>query len=287
MIQAAGRRLFDALESRLADLALQRPRPALSAAAALGSVRNRLSRRWPSPEQVRTLFPALAPREAARVAWRIGALEARNRLLAEGIRRTGVAPFRPLVRTPPGSFLGLRPPLLLGTFHMGAMNVLGPALERLQGPVLVLRQSRLSPAGSAVEVVTTGGDDQSRAAAFQRALTHLEARGFVVSALDVTSGPGLGAPCLGRNFELARGPFALARLTGARIVPLAARWCRSEVEVAAGEALAPAPASESALAAAAAHWLEIYLLESPCELSLGLLRALLGSAGLRPPARGS
>lgn len=262
------RRLFDGLEGQLTGLALRHSVPALSLAGALGSIRNRLSRRWPDPEQVRILFPALPPSEAARVAWKIAALEARNRLLVECIRRGAL----PSVEVPE-AFATLRPPLLLGTFHIGAIHALGPALGKLSGPVLALRQGRLYEPGPTVEVVSTEGDEQTRAAVFLRALTHLRAGGFVVTALDVIPGPRLATSCLGRTLELARGPFALARLAGVPIVPLVARWQRGGVQVAVGEALTSS--EETGLAAAAALWLESYLLESPGELGLGLLRSLL------------
>lgn len=260
------RRVFDGLESRLTGLAVRHPRAAFSIAGALGSLRNRLSRRWPEPEQVRALFPALSRPEAARVAWRIAALEARNRLLVQCIRQGA----RPPVEVPE-AFAALRPPLLLGTFHVGAVHALGPALERLPGPVLALRQGRLYT--GALEVMSTEGGEQSRAAVVLRAGSHLRAGGFVVLALDVVPGSGLAVSCLGRKLELARGPFALARLAGVPIVPLAARWRQERVEVRTGEALAPA--GEAEMAASAARWLESYLLESPAELGLGLLRSLL------------
>lgn len=284
----------------MAPLAAWHPRLALSGASALGSLRNRLSRRWPSPDQVRSLFPQLETGAASRVAWSIGALEARNRLLVDGIRRKGLGPVRPLVRTS-AAFAALRPPLVLGFFHVGAVQALGAAIERLPGPVLVLRMGLLHTPLPPVEAVSTEGDDQRRAAAFQRALVHLDGGGFVVLALDLAPYPGLRAPCLGRTLELARGAFALARLTGAPLRPLVARWRRSTVEITVGEVLGEAlagdlasgpEARESDLAAAAARWLERYLLESPAELGLGLLRALLDgetskvASGLTPQTAG-
>jgi hypothetical protein len=273
------RRAFDALERGLTPLAPRHPRLAFPAAGALGSLRNRLSRRWPSPEQVQTLFPHLDRRSAARVAWSIGGFEARNRLLITRRHRAGLERMRPLVRTP-GELPALRPPLILGFFHVGATHALGAAIERLPGPVLLLRQGSPYVPGPPVRLETTEGDGQRRAAAFQRALVHLSRGGFVVTALDVVPGPGLRVPCLGRAIELARGPFAMARLAGAPLLPLAARWRRGGVEVEVGEALAAAPGSgpeawEGALAAGAARWLERYLLASPAEIGLGLLRALL------------
>jgi hypothetical protein len=280
------RRAFDALESGLVPLAPRHPGLAFSAAAALGSLRNRLSRRWPSTEQVQSLFPQLEPRAAARVAWSLGALEARNRLLVDSIRRAGLDPVRQLVRPSSEAFAALRPPLILGTFHVGAFQALGAAVERLPGPVLVMRLGSLYVPTPPVEVASTEGDDQRRAASFQRALNHLAGGGFVVLALDLPPSPGLRIPCLGRTLELARGPFSLARLTGAPLVLLVARWRRSGVEVEVGETLARGletdpEAMEGALAASVAGWLERYLLESPAELGLGLLRDLLGCSTTR------
>jgi hypothetical protein len=311
-----GRGVFDLLERGLETVtarAGRRPGPAsFGAAAALGRWRNRLSRRWPSPEQVRMLFPHLDKGEAEDVAWAIGALAARNRLLVACLRRHGLAPVRKLVRTPEG-FSALRPPLILGTFHVGALHALGAALERLPGPVLALRQGPLYRPRPPLEIATTAGDEQGRAAAFQRAVAHLRSGGFVAQALDLPAGPGLRVSCLGRELELGRGPFALARITGAPLVPLVARWRGGAVEVRVGEALAPAspaarctgweqdfagtgappddserpresPAAnsirwEGTLATAAAGWLERYVRETPEELGLGLLRSLLAARG--------
>ncbi|HKI00544.1 MAG TPA: hypothetical protein VKK31_01055 [Thermoanaerobaculia bacterium] len=276
----AARRTFDALERGLEPLAMRHPSLALAGADALGRLRNRLSRRWPSPQQIGILFPHLDRRAAARVAWSLGALEARNRLLVACIERAGLEPVRPMVRTPPDAFAALRPPLVLGTFHVGAVQALGAVIERLPGPVLILRQGLLYEPCPPVEIASTEGDDQHRAASFRRALAHLDNGGFVVLALDVVQGAGLQVACLGRTLELARGPFALARLAGAPLVPIVARWRQGGVEAEAGEALAVdttlGPAAwEGALAASAGGWLERYLLESPSELGLGLLRILL------------
>ncbi|HEY9420211.1 MAG TPA: hypothetical protein VIW92_02265, partial [Thermoanaerobaculia bacterium] len=228
--------------------------------------------RWPSQEQVQSLFPHLERDAAARVAWSIGGLEARNRLLVACILREGLEPVRPLVRAP--VFDGLRPPLILGTFHVGAVHALGPALEHLPGPVLALRHGPMYTPRPPVEIETTEGDDQRRAVAFQRMLDSLKGSGFVVTALDVAPGASLRVPCLGHTLTLARGPFALARITGAPMVLLAARWQGGEVEVETGPPLGPMD-SEAGLAEAAASWLERYLLASPAETGLSLVRNLL------------
>jgi hypothetical protein len=165
------------LESGLAPLVPALPRLAFSGAGRIGELRNRLSRRWPSPEQVQALFPGLNRGAAARVAWRIGGLEARNRLLTGCIRCRGLDPVRPLIRTPEG-FGALRPPLVLGFFHTGAVQALSAAVERLPGPVLVLRQGTIHTPRPPVRIESTEGDDQRRAASFRRALDHLAEGGF-------------------------------------------------------------------------------------------------------------
>jgi hypothetical protein len=283
---------FDLLERRLMPLAMRRPRPAYAAAAALGSLRNRLSRRWPSPEQVAALFPRLSPAAARRVAWSIGGDEARNRLLIETIRRSGPAGVRPLLGPSADALSRLRPPHILGMFHVGAIQSLNVAVERLPGPVLVLRQGALYRPAPPVEIESTDGDSQRRASSFRRALVHLKSGGFVVLAFDVVQGASFGVSCLGRELELARGPFALARLTGAPLRPLTASWRKGRLAVTLGETLAAAPAVasdpeewERALAASAGGWLERYLRAAPADLTLGLLRILL-AGGITPESGG-
>ncbi|HEV7507991.1 MAG TPA: hypothetical protein VGS07_24115 [Thermoanaerobaculia bacterium] len=273
------RRSFDALENGLASLAPLQPGLAFAAASALGSLRNRLSRRWPSPEQVRALFPHLDRRSAERVSRKIGGFEARNRLLIASLHRTGLDQVRPLIR-PCRRLSELRPPLVLGFFHVGCPQALAAAIERLSAPVLLVRQGSPYAPIPPVILATTEGDGQRRAAIFRRSLSHLAGGGFVIVALDVVPGRGFRVPFLGRTIELARGPFALARLAGVPLVPVVARWRRSGIEVEVGEAVAGGLATdpkgmERDLAASAAGWLERYLQESPAELGLGLLRALL------------
>jgi hypothetical protein len=81
-------------------------------------------------------------------------------------------------------------------------------------------------------------------------------------------------------------------------VPIVARWQGNEIEIILGPPLAAGPAAastaaaahpgeiadEAALAGAAATWLERYLLASPAELGLGLLRDLL-AAEIAAPIR--
>jgi hypothetical protein len=297
------------LERRLAAVAASHPALALRAAGGLGRLRNRLSAAWPSPRQVALLFPHLDRAAAARIAWNIGGLECRNRLGVEILRRGGIAALLPLLRQP-SALAALRPPLVLGFFHIGAMQGLGAALARLPAPVLAFRLGLLTSGQPPLEIVSTAGDVEARAAAFHRGLDHLRRPGFVAMALDLPATRGLAAPCLGRQLALSRGPFALARLAGCPLVPIAARWRQGKLETVHGAPLAanltaPQPgaepgrdagqvgrhdagpgttAAEAPLARAAARWLENYLLAAPADLSLGLLRDLL-AAETAPPVQ--
>jgi hypothetical protein len=315
--RTAARLAFDALERGLARLAAagspRRALPALGAAAAAGRIRNRLSGAWPSLDQVVQLFPHLDRAAAARVARTIGGAEARNRLLVELVRRRGLPAAAALVRSTP-ALAALQPPLVLCTFHVGAVQALGAALERLPAPVLLFRHGLLHTSGPPLAVISTAGSEAARARAFLLGLDHLRRGGFVALAADLAESPVsvIATRCLGRPLDLARGPFALARLAAAPLRPIVVRWSSRGLDTVVGPPLVPLaprgplaplsqltplgpldhhpndggpPASppadlecEAALAGAAAAWLERRLLAAPGDLSLGLLRALLGAA---------
>lgn len=260
-------RSFDGIGEMLSNLAVSSPRAAYAIAGKLGALRNRVTRRWPRVDEVWSLFPFLGAREAANVAARIGGLHERNRVLVRSVQRHGMDTVRSSVSTsePLASMKG---PCILATFHVGAVHALGPALERFASPVLAFRQGRFFTPRGSLEIQSTDGDEQRRAATLHRALLHLREGGIVAVALDVVPDLGIETQCLGHTLRLAPGAFALARWSNAPIVPITARWTADGVRVDAGE---PVSTPEEA-----AMWLERYLLESPSELTLGLLRMLLG-----------
>jgi hypothetical protein len=258
-------RRLDGLTDLLARLAAHHPRPAFRLASLLGAMRNRVTRRWPAASEA----AAVLPRGSAAG---IAALAERNEVLVRCVRRSGIEPIRPLVSVP-DALRDLRGPCILGTFHVGALHAVGVALEAIGRPVLAFRDGLLYTPRPPVEVQTTAGDEQQRAAAFVRALESLRRGELVLLALDVVPGAAIAAECLGRPLALARGAFALARMTGAPIVPLAMRWEGGEVGVVLGAPLIGQ--DELALAGAAARWLDRYLRQSPSELTLELLRNLL------------
>jgi hypothetical protein len=260
-------RSFDGPTKLLARIAATNPRFAYSLADRLGALRNRVTGRWPTAAEVRTLFRHLDKRSAADIAARIGALHERNRVLVHCVVRHGIASVRPLVFASE-NFESIRGPMILATFHIGAVHAFGPALERLPSPVLAFREGAIFSPGGALEIQSTLGGEQARAGALHHALRHLTSGGIVLLALDAARGAATEVQCLGRRLRIASGAFALARWTSAPIQLVAARWKGHRVAIETAEAVSTPDD--------AARWLERYLLEAPSEMTLGLLRNLLG-----------
>ncbi|MDP9191703.1 MAG: hypothetical protein M3P06_08360 [Acidobacteriota bacterium] len=265
-------RFSRSLSMGLGWLATVSPRLAFAATAVLAALLTVGSRRH-TPVSVRSLFPHLSRSEAGRVLRDIWRNYARTLLLSGWIHHDGRSSIHALVREN-DALRRLRPPMILCTFHIGPTLGLGVLSDRLQGETLVLRGTRF-PLGRAArhDVDLIEGTDQQRAATFHRAIDRLRQNGFVLLALDPNEAHRIAAPFFGRTLQLARGPFAMARIARAPIVPLVARWVGDKIELIAGEPL-PVLDDEQALAAAAAHWLESYLRDSPGELSGRILELM-------------
>lgn len=243
----------------LARLAVRAPRVAFRLASITGAARNAVTGRWPSAQEV----------EGRGARLRMAALKERNEVLVRCIRRSGLDTIRPLVKVP-DEWRRLEGPCILGTFHVGALHAVGAALEALGKPVLGVREGRLFEPRPPLELISTR---QQRAAVMLRAVEYLRAGKLVVLALDGAADTMIETTCLGHRLALARGAFALARMTGAPIVPIVMRWHGTDVEVVLGQRLEGD--NEEQLAHAAARWLESYLRDEPHQLTLGLLRELL------------
>jgi hypothetical protein len=228
---------------------------------------------WPgvSRERIETVFPHLSRGDVKRVSAHARNAELRNELVMEMMLAGGMDPVRALVDENE-QLAALRPPLILGTFHVGALTAIGAGLERVPGRVLVLRRS--SPLGkvpSPLRIEETDGDEQRRALVFHRALDWLRGGDSVFMPLDPEQAAvRLAVPFEGRTLHLARGPFAVARIARVPIVPIVARWRGTRAEIVVGDAIA-ASSDESAMASSAAAWLERYLRESPLEISARIL----------------
>lgn len=120
----------------------------------------------------------------------------------------------------------------------------------------------------------------ARTQAVVRAVAQLRRGGLIIIAGDgVDTTDTLPTPCLGRAVRMARGPFALARICGAPLVPLLARCDHQGViRITVGEPLdghGSGRELETALAVAAGRWLETYLLTRPSQLRRCSLQWLL------------
>ena len=230
-----------------------------------------LTRRRPNRADLRSL--GIDDRDAVRRIW---TSHARSMMLGGWVRRDGREPIRRLVREN-AVLRELRPPMILGTFHIGPTLGLGALSERLQGESLVLRGTQFPlDRASRANVDAIAGSDQQRAATFHRAVERLRQNGFVILALDPREAQRIAVPFFGGTLQLARGPFAMARVARAPIVPVVARWEGEGIELVFGEALVGS--DETALAAEAGRWLEGYLRESPGELSYRVLELLSSRA---------
>lgn len=226
---------------------------------------------WPrfALEGAESLF-GLSKRTARRVT-----VHARNTILRNQIfwqmRVSGDLESGRRLVVPNHSLEALRRPVILGTFHVGALLALGAALERVPGRVLVLRR-RISGAAvsQGLTIEPTEGDEQHRARVFYRALDWLRDGHCVFMPLDPEEAVRIAVPFRGRSLLLARGPFAMSRIMQVPIVPIVARWRGSRIEIVVGDPIPPSD-DESEIAAGAAAWLERYLLESPLEISERIL----------------
>lgn len=271
MIRGAGRIAFHKITRILTVVANRWPRLGVRMGDCLGGVLRQGIRR----DDLGSLLPHVPESARAGIVRRSRAEAMRSIVLVETVRHYGLGPVRKLV-PPNDAMAALRPPLIVGVFHMGPVMALATAVEQLRGNVLILRRSTLPlERVPSITIETAIGDEQRRALAFHRALERLRAGEFVIMALDPEHAFRLPVPCLGRTLQLARGPFALARISGVPMVPVIPRWRGTEVELVVGEPFAGTGDDyERSLAESAGRYLERYLLEHPEELSARIVQLL-------------
>ncbi len=272
-IRRLARGSFDRLESLLAASSLP-PAPALRVAAAIGASRAVVSGRWPAAGEVAQLF-ASGSLGSRRIALGIAANEAKNRLVVRRVTGSALAPFAPQVCFRDDAAIDrLHPPLVLVTAHVGALYLLAIALDRFAVPRVVLRWAPVHELSPDESVAPTAGGLAMRTEALRRGHQALRERQFVVTAIEGPHGATEPATLLGRRMNLGRGAFALARTSGASVVPIAACWEGSRAIVEVGSPIAPGLAPQ-----AVARWFDELLRHHPRQCSLSLLRRLLyGSA---------
>lgn len=245
------------LRRTLQRTAGRHPRQAVAAATALGWA-SRPLRRGIDTDALRRFLPELPAAELRRLRGATWSSWLRMRALEAALASpTASWPYPPLVLP---DLAGLQPPLVLASFHLGPMPAVAGLLEQLPGEVLVLQFS--GAPRKRLTMLPVGTDQWQRAKAFRRAVGTLRDGGFVFVLVDANEAPStVTTTAFGRDVRLARGAFALARVTGAPVVPVAAYWEGGRAVVVAGEPIAPG--DEAGMAAATAAWLERFIRAHP------------------------
>jgi hypothetical protein len=254
--------------------------------------------RHPSPEEISRLFAGFdspGAHDPVRIARQMSELRYQNRALISLVARQGIDPIiaitDPSAAARPDSMLGPSTAAILVGWHVGPIFGLTGFLSQQSVPLLVIRTSGHYAARGSMTFAFTSGGMAQRKTAVQRAIRHLKQGGRVTIASD---GPDFSESvevrCFGRAMQLARGPYALARMTGAPLVPVAPRWMpdgRIGIEV--GPVLPAPPVAdaerfEQTYAQASTDWFEQYILAHPGDLWLYRLRHLLAADRVRPEA---
>ena len=275
---------FDHVAGRLAA---GQPSRTFAAAARLGRIAQRVHACGPRPEEVGAIFPAMTPRDRCRTARQIAAQRVRNRAAIALVHQGGLAHLEASVDEGAGTLQALAQlpqPTVLVTWHVGAMYGIGAALRRAGLSALILRGLPLDTS-------------RDRTRALWQAIHHLRDGKIVVAMLDGPGGVSTApVPCLGRRIVFRRGPFLLAKTTGAQLVPIVTSWERKQrIGVTLGDPLAAhvgdsraEDSVEHAQAAEAGRWLERYLAGAPDQMWLYTLRNFLSAPHLdRTPPRES
>jgi hypothetical protein len=246
----------------------------------------------PSPAEVGAFWKELPPAQCLQVARRIRTIEFRNRELRDLLGHGGVGGLAPLVRCRGAGLLRERharklPTIVAGWHFRTHYFMVIAALHRLGVPALIVGfpPKRLPPG---FEVLSPPkGDCLGRALVVKRALEHLRAGGLVCTCLDHPLGNSIApVPFLGRRLHLRRGVAALARLSGAPVLPVSQRWdaLGRSITVTFHDPLPPPAAAaagrvafEQAVLAGAARWVESYARAFPEELCLDLLALSLAT----------
>jgi lauroyl/myristoyl acyltransferase len=234
----------------------------------------------PSPADLTQLYGPLPPARVRRIARHVAALRFKNRAAIAMVERVGVEALARLIRDAHieglDGFDGEKRSGILLAWHVGAMFGVRAALHRAGVATLTLRDLPIQSTAA-------------RASALKRAVDHVRAGGLVIAVPDGPGGENTGeVECLGRRIVLRRGPFMLARVTGAPLIPIVAKWeADGYISVRAARPLdrcsSPKVAScEDELCRRAAQWLGEYLVAEPEQIWLWTLRSFLEA----PLARG-
>jgi hypothetical protein len=177
-------------------------------------------------------------------------------------------------------------PAVLATVHIGPMEAAGLLLDRLDREVLGFTAGM--PSHPRIRSIDASGGEWARTAGMLEAVRFLRDGGVVFLAVDASESTArFDIPLLGRQVSIALGAFAVSRLSGAPLVPIATRWRDRRIEIERGPTIPATDALE--MGTAFGGWLEEFVLAHPVDLGPAfvgkLLRVPMGAV-TRAPAAG-
>lgn len=276
------------------------PTAALDIASHLGRLRHRARPRWPAPRDVAALFAGqpIASRDYTSIARAMAGYDARKVMLRALVHRRGIGVAGALLER--DSLEALEPlrhptrPFIVMTCHFGVPTAVAAAINRLGIPVFSIRHTEARPAVEGSALATTNSDERQQAAALWRAVHWLRDMGVVAVAVDGGDGRRTApVPCLGRGMVFGRGAFAMARLSGAAMLPLVGVWTPSgRIRMCAGDVMTfpgdlSAEEFEAASARAFAAWYEGVILSHPSQVRVETIRRFLTAPPIAPTSIGS
>jgi hypothetical protein len=235
----------------------------------------------------------MSHRRARHVAQEINAQTWMSRAASRLVERDGYERFdRNVISHCDAELLRLhhdRQPAVLVFMHVSPFLGISSTVYRLALPVLIIAWTWRYRGPTPMEIYMLKGPGASGRWPLKRGVDKLREGGQALWSVDTPGNQEIRVKLLARSFAFARTPFALARLTGALLIPMAARWTRGRrIEVIIGDTLCPAgerrrpseftkeegSALDQRLADKTAEWYERIYCNHPEQLSIGMLRCL-------------
>ena len=180
---------------------------------------------------LKSLVPELSDQQVPVIARRIALTAIRNSCWSGLVSVPGQWKVEISCRTPEAAeaLRNRKRPAIVAFWHHGATHVITLALQSIGVPVMVVGgrtqpewiMRTLSPE---TKIIPSRGPRES-ALALKLSLDRLRKNGVVMMPADGVSGHvSMRAPFLGRSVPMTNGMAALARLTGAPILPVLTTW---------------------------------------------------------------
>ena len=244
-------------------------------------------------DQLSALFPELSRDRLAAARPAIAAQERRNALLFLLVAQRSIQALWPLVSVrDAGGLEAVRGgPTVLVLWHAGVPLVEIPAVAKVGVPAVIPEPANPYHPVPSVRFYNIHASREGRLQFLKHGLEHLrKGTGPVLFFLDRPVGDsGIEVEFLGGRLRLGKGAASLARMSGARVVPVTSCWAEgsaSRVEVVFHPPL-PEPdvprkaraEYEHAVLSQAAGWFERYLREHPERLRVLFSEDWLGRSG--------